>query len=82
MQALRKVVNGSDLPSLFELPDNFKKRKLEVIIIPIDESEEINEKLNAIDKLNGLLNNDKSLIEEFDSIISKRLSFNKGDLEE
>ena len=41
------------------------------------ESEETKEKLNAIDKLNGLLNNDKSLIEEFDSVISKRLSFKR-----
>jgi hypothetical protein len=44
------------------------------------EAEEINEKLNAIDKLNGLLNDNKFLIEEFDLIISKRLSFKKGDL--
>ena len=44
------------------------------------EAEEINEKLNAIAKLNGLLNDNKFLIEEFDLIISKRLSFKKGDL--
>ena len=81
MEALRKVINGSDLPSMFELPDNFKKRKLEVIIIPIDENEEINAKLTAIDKLSGLLSNDKSVMEKFDSILSKRLSFNKGDFE-
>ncbi|TYQ13211.1 UNVERIFIED_CONTAM: hypothetical protein Cloal_4273 [Acetivibrio alkalicellulosi] len=74
MEALRKVVNGADLPSIFELPENVKKRKLEVIIIPMNENEEIDLKLNAIDKLHGLLSNDNFLIEEFDLIISKRLS--------
>lgn len=37
MEALRKVVKGADLPESFELPENFKKKNLEVIIIPLEE---------------------------------------------
>jgi hypothetical protein len=37
MEALRKVVRGADLPNSFELPENFKRKKLEIIIIPLEE---------------------------------------------
>ena len=39
MEALRKVVSGIELPSSFDLPESFKKRKLEIIIIPIEEED-------------------------------------------
>ncbi len=37
MEALRKVVRGADLPSSLELPENFKTKKLEIIIIPLED---------------------------------------------
>jgi|GEM_PF-2648327 hypothetical protein len=37
MEALRKVVRGIDLPNSLELPENFKSRKLEIIIIPLED---------------------------------------------
>jgi len=37
MEALRKVVDGTDLIKIIDVPESFKKKKLEVIIIPLDE---------------------------------------------
>jgi hypothetical protein len=37
MVALRKVINGDEIPNSFGIPESFKKRKLEVIIIPLEE---------------------------------------------
>lgn len=37
MEALRKVINGDEVPNSFGIPESFKKRKLEVIIIPLEE---------------------------------------------
>jgi hypothetical protein len=37
LEALRKVVNGNEIPNSFGIPESFKKRKLEVIIIPLEE---------------------------------------------
>jgi hypothetical protein len=38
MEALRKVVRGTDLPNSFELPENFRKKNLEIIIIPLEDN--------------------------------------------
>ena len=37
MEALKKIVRGKDLQKSFELPDSFKKKKLEIIIIPLED---------------------------------------------
>lgn len=37
MEALRKVVRGTELPNSLELPESFKRKKLEIIIIPIED---------------------------------------------
>lgn len=37
MEALRKVIKGNELPASFEIPENFKRKKLEIIIIPLEE---------------------------------------------
>ncbi|HEX9060986.1 MAG TPA: hypothetical protein VF941_12475 [Clostridia bacterium] len=37
MEALRKVVRGTDLPNSLELPESYKKKKLEIIIIPLED---------------------------------------------
>lgn len=37
MEALRKVVKGTDFPNSFGLPESFKKKKLEIIIIPLED---------------------------------------------
>jgi hypothetical protein len=38
METLRKVVYGNDLPSnIFDIPESFKHKKLEIIIIPFED---------------------------------------------
>lgn len=37
MEALRKVVRGAELPNSLNLPENFKRKKLEITIIPLEE---------------------------------------------
>jgi len=37
MEVLRKVINGDEVPNSFGMPESFRKRKLEVIIIPLEE---------------------------------------------
>ena len=37
MEALRKVIKGTDFPHMLELPENFKRKKLEIIIIPLED---------------------------------------------
>ena len=37
MEALRKVVRGADLSNALELPEKFKRKNLEIIIIPLEE---------------------------------------------
>ena len=37
MEALRKVVKGTDLPHMLESPESFKRKKLEIIIIPLED---------------------------------------------
>lgn len=37
MEALRKVIRGTELPNSFELPENFKTKMLEIIIIPLED---------------------------------------------
>lgn len=41
MEALRKVVRGIELPNSLELPESFKRKKLEIIIIPIEDDSSI-----------------------------------------
>lgn len=37
MEVLRKIVRGTELPKSLELPDSYKRKKLEIIIIPIED---------------------------------------------
>lgn len=39
MEVVRKYINASSLMSIMKLPENFKNRKLEVIVLPTEEKE-------------------------------------------
>lgn len=39
MEVVRKYINASSLMSIMKLPENFKNRKLEVIVLPTEEEE-------------------------------------------
>lgn len=82
MLALNGYYNGREFVSLEKVNISPNQR---VIITVLDESisedalfqsAEINTRLDAIDKLNGLLKDQNSdIIEKFDSIMSSRLNF-------
>ena len=38
MEIVRKVLQGSDLKNVIEIPSNLMNKKLEILIIPIEES--------------------------------------------
>lgn len=38
MEFIRKTVNSKELESLFDLPENLRNKKVEVIVLPIDEN--------------------------------------------
>ncbi len=40
MTAIRKVVDSNTLTELFDLPPDFKGKKIEVILFPVEESKE------------------------------------------
>jgi hypothetical protein len=55
MEAIRKIVDTADNPLTIELPDEFKNRKVEIIILPIGEKEDPN-KVYDFSDLVGKLN--------------------------
>jgi len=44
MEAIRKIIEHSTNPLTIELPEDYNNRKVEVIVIALNESEEPNEK--------------------------------------
>ncbi len=38
MEAIKKIVNGAMISDFFNLPESFKTKQLEVIIIPVEDS--------------------------------------------
>ena len=47
MEVVRKYINASSLMSIMKLPENFKNRKLEVIVLPTEEKEIVEKEVNA-----------------------------------
>ena len=39
MEFVRKIVDASSLMKIIKLPDTLKNRKLEIIVLPVDENE-------------------------------------------
>jgi hypothetical protein len=40
MAAIRKIIDHSDNPLTIDLPEDFKNRKVEVIVLPVEENDE------------------------------------------
>ena len=40
MNYLRKIINSEDIETLFDLPEELRNKKLEVLILPIEEEKE------------------------------------------
>ena len=55
MEVVRKYVDASSLMTIMKLPDNFKNKKLEVIILPTEEKESVEKKENVKDIVQSLV---------------------------
>ena len=47
MEVVRKYINASSLMSIMKLPENFKNRKLEVIVLPTEEKEIVEKEVDV-----------------------------------
>ena len=55
MEAIRKIIEPSGNPLTIELPEGFKNRKLEVIVLPVEESDVNVNKVNDLSEFFGKL---------------------------
>lgn len=51
MEVIRKFVDAKKLMSVISLPDTMRNRRLEVIILPADETEEIQSRKTDIERI-------------------------------
>lgn len=67
MEVVRKYVNASSLMSIMKLPENFKNRKLEIIVLPTEEKESVKEEVDVQATVQSLVGaipyTDMSLVE-------------------
>ena len=50
MEVIRKYMDANSLMSVMTLPETFRNRKLEVIVLPVEESIEKSKKTSDIEK--------------------------------
>lgn len=56
MEVLRKYIDADSLMAVMKLPETFKNRRLEVIILPADEQEKTTKRASDIDQaINSLI---------------------------
>lgn len=48
MEFVRKVVNGTDLKSVIEMPSSLINRKVEILIFPVEETKNKNRRKKSI----------------------------------
>lgn len=48
MEFVRKVVNGTDLESVVEMPSSLINRKVEILIFPVEETKKQNKRKKSI----------------------------------
>ena len=82
MECVKQIVDPAKLMGIIPIPDKMKKSKVEVIVLPTNEPIEnstLQEKLQAIEELNGFLTDQsKKKLDEFEKVISRRISFRNG----
>ncbi|MBD8925466.1 MAG: hypothetical protein EGR89_05610 [[Eubacterium] rectale] len=65
MEVVRKVVDANSLMSFMNLPKTFRNRKLEVIVLPVEEnSEEVKKTADVstvVQSLIGIIPNDNNM---------------------
>ena len=67
MNYLRKIINSEDIETLFDLPEELRNKKLEVLILPIEEEKEVavedEDEFNP-DDFRGVLNKNEDELKE------------------
>ena len=69
MNYLRKIINSEDIETLFDLPEELRNKKLEVLISPIEEEKEVAVENEDEDEFNpddfrGVLNKNEDELKE------------------
>ena len=58
MECVREIIDPDRLYGIIQIPEEIRKSKVEVIVLPVEEPQEklsIKDKLQAIEELNGLI---------------------------
>lgn len=50
MEVVRKYIDADSLMTVMKLPEKFRNRKLEVIVLPVEEQEKVSKKTADIDQ--------------------------------
>lgn len=82
MECVREIIDPDKLKGIIQIPEEIRKSKVEVIVLPVEEPQEkqsITDKLQAIEELNGLISDQsKEKLDEFESIINQRNPFRRN----
>ena len=82
MEFVREIIEPYRLKGIIEIPKEMEKSKVEIIILPIEEPPKqpsLNDKLRAIEELNGLISDQsKEKLDEFEQIINQRNPFRRN----
>lgn len=55
MEVIRKFINANSLMSIMNLPETFKGRRLEVIVLPADEQTSVEQRAGVQDIVQSLI---------------------------
>ena len=82
MECIREIIDPDKLKGIIQIPEEIRKSKAEVIVLPVEEPQEklsITDKLQAIEELNGLIaDQSKEKLDEFELIINQRNPFRRN----
>jgi len=82
MECVREIIDTARLNGIIQIPEEIRKSKVEVIVLPVEEPQEelsIKDKLQAVEELNGLISDQsKEKLDEFELIINQRNPFRRN----
>ena len=81
MECVREIIDTDKLIGIIQIPEEIRKSKVEVIVLPVEEPQEklsLKDKLQAVEELNGLISDQrKEKLNEFELIINQRNPFRR-----
>lgn len=85
MELIREIRELDSDTIILRIPGKFRKKKVEIVVSSIEKSGKdasLKKQLQAINELNGLISDlGKEKLEEFDRIISRRITFRKNPIQ-